>query len=87
MNTILFSRRHHLGNNQYVIPFICTDLKGIRVELSRLDRSEAENKVLDTIQDRITLALQKYGFDLYSLNFSSMSITAIDVKSIKESGK
>ena len=87
MNTILFSRRHHLGNNQYVIPFACSDLKGIRLELSRLDRSEAENKVLDTIQDRITLALLNRGFDVETVNFSSMSITAIDVKSIKESGK
>ena len=64
MNTILFSRRHHLGNNQYVIPFACSDLKGIRLELSRLDRSEAENKVLDTIWDRITLALLNRGFDV-----------------------
>ena len=87
MNTILFSRRHHLGNNQYVIPFACSDLKGIRVELSRLDRSEAENKVLGTIYDRITLALQNRGLELKSVNFSSMSITAIDVKSIKENGK
>ena len=76
MNTILFSRRHHLGSNRYVIPFICTDLKGIRVELSRLDRSEAENKVLDTIQDRITLALLNRGFDVEIVNFSSMRITA-----------
>ena len=87
MNTILFSRRHHLGNNQYVIPFACSDLKGIRLELSRLDRSEAENKVLHTIYDRITLALQSRGLELKSVNFSSMSITAIDVKSIKENGK
>jgi len=76
MNTIYYSKRHELKPNYYVIPFSCTDLGSINTEALRIDRSDAENKVLDIIRDRITLALQNHGLELESVNFRNMSISA-----------
>ena len=77
MNTIFFSRRHELHTNYYVIPFSCSDLMNIDTEVSFRDRTESTQKALDTITDRIALALYNQGFILQSVNFSSMSISAI----------
>ena len=77
MNTIYFSRRHELKPNYYVIPFSCSDLMDIDTEVSFRDRTETAQKVLDTITDRITLALLNNGYILQSVNFSSMSISCI----------
>ena len=86
MNTIFFSKRHELRKNYFVIPFSCSDLMNINTEVSARDRTETEQKVLDIIVDRITLALYNQGFILQSVNFSSMSISAIvDEKSTKVS--
>ena len=86
MNTIFFSRRHELHTNYYVIPFSCSDLMNIDTEVSFRDRTESTQKALDTITDRIALALYKQGFFLQSVNFSSMSISAIiDTKAVQQS--
>ena len=86
MNTIFFSRRHELRKNYFVIPFSCSDLMDIDTEVSHRDRTETAQKVLDTIRDRITLALYNQGFILQSVNFRNMSISAIvDEKSTKVS--
>ena len=77
MNTIFFSRKHELRKDYYVIPFSCSDLMYINTEVSFRDRTETEQKVLDTIVDRITLALYNQGFILQSVNFRNMSISAI----------
>ena len=77
MNTIFFSRRHELRKDYYVIPFSCSDLMDINTEKLHRDRTETEQKVLDTIVDRITLALLRNGYILQSVNFSSMSISCI----------
>lgn len=77
MNTIFFSKRHELRKNYYVIPFSCSDLMNINTEVSFRDRTETEQKVLDIIVDRITLALYNNGFILQSVNFRNMSISAI----------
>jgi len=77
MNTIYFSKRHELRTNYYVIPFSCSDLMDIDTEVSYRDRTETEQKVLDTITDRITLALYNQGYILQSVNFSSMSLSVI----------
>ena len=86
MNTIFFSRRHELKRGYYVMPFSCSDLMDIDTEVSARDRTETAQKVLDIIVDRITLALYNHGYILQSVNFSSMSISAIvDEKSTKVS--
>ena len=86
MNTIFFSRRHELKRGYYVMPFSCSDLKNIDTEVSFRDRTETTQKVLDTITDRITLALYNQGYILQSVNFSSMSISAIvDTKAVQQS--
>jgi hypothetical protein len=77
MNTIFFSKRHELRENYYVIPFSCSDLMNVDTEVSYRDRTEREQKVLDTITDRITLALLERGYILQSVNFSSMSVSCI----------
>ena len=86
MNTIFFSKRHELKRGYYVIPFSCSDLNSVNTEVLYRDRSETEQKVFDTITDRITLALYNQGFILQSVNFSSMSISAIvDTKAVQQS--
>jgi len=77
MNTIYFSRRHELKENYYVIPFSCSDLNNIDTEVSYRDRTETTQKVLDTIVDRITLALYNQGYILQNVSFRTMSISAI----------
>ena len=77
MNTIFFSRRHELRKNYFVIPFSCSDLKNIDTEVSYRDRTETTQKVLDTIVDRITLALYNQGYILQNVSFRTMSISAI----------
>ena len=77
MNTIYFSKRHELRKNYYVIPFSCSDLKNIDTEVSYRDRTETTQKVLDTIVDRITLALLNQGYHLVNVNFRNMAVTAI----------
>ena len=85
MNTIYFSRRYELKENYYVIPFSCSDLNNIDTEVSYRDRTETTQKVLDTIVDRITLALYNRGYILQSVNFSSMSVSAIvDTKVLEQ---
>jgi hypothetical protein len=78
MNTILLPLRQEIEPGKFVIPFTCSDIAklGIRTELSRFERSESENKVLDTVWDRITLALLERGFEVQTVNLSSMTITA-----------
>jgi hypothetical protein len=76
MNTIFFSKRHELRENYYVIPFSCSDLMNVNTEVSYRDRTETEQKVLDTITDRITLALLRNGYELKeAVNFRSMTIS------------
>ena len=77
MNTIYFSRRHELRKDYYVIPFSCSDLNLVDTEVLHRDRSEAQQKVLDTITDRITLALYNQGYILQNVSFRTMSISAI----------
>lgn len=76
MNTIFFSRRHELTQGYYVIPFSCSDLMDIDTEVSARDRTETAQKVLDTIRDRITLALLRQGYELVNVNFRNMSVSA-----------
>ena len=86
MNTIHFNKKYELRKDYYVIPFSCSDLMDIDTEVSFRDRTETAQKVLDTITDRITLALYNQGFILQSVNFSSMSISAIvDTKAVQRS--
>ena len=77
MNTIFFSKRHELRKDYYVIPFSCSDLMDIDTDRLHRDRTETEQKVLDTITDRITLALYNQGYILQSVNFRNMSLSAI----------
>jgi len=77
MNTIFFSKRHELRKDYYVIPFSCSDLMNVNTEVSFRDRTETEQKVLDTIVDRITLALLNQGYILQSVNFRNMSVSCI----------
>ena len=77
MNTIFFARKHELRKNYFVIPFSCSDLMNINTDKLHRDRTETEQKVLDTIVDRITLALYNNGFILQNVNFRNMAISAI----------
>ena len=77
MNKILFSQRHELTPGKFVMHFNCPDLQDVRTELSPWARSSFENEKITSVRDRITLSLQNKGFNVESVNFSSMSITAI----------
>ena len=45
---------------------------------------DAENKVLGTVSDRITLALQERGYEVVGISFWSMLISAVksEVKNV-----
>ena len=75
VNTIYFSKRYELRDDYYVIPFSCSDLMDIDTLKLHRDRTETEQKVLDTITDRIALALLNKGFILQSVNFRNMAIS------------
>ena len=77
MNTILFSQRHELTPGKFLMKFSCSDLLNVDTELSPWARSSFENEKITSVRDRITLSLQNKGFNVESVNFSSMSITAI----------
>ena len=77
MNTIFFNKKQELRKDYYVIPFSCSDLMDIDTLKLHRDRTETEQKVLDTITDRIALALLNKGFILQSVNFSSMSLSVM----------
>jgi len=76
MNKIYFSQRQYFRLGLFVIPFSCSDLQYVRTELSPWARTDIENDTISSIRERIELALQKLGFEVKSINFSSMSITA-----------
>ena len=77
MNTILFSQRHELTPGKFVMHFTCPDLQNVRTELSPWARSSFENEKITSVRDRITLSLQKVGFEVETISYRSMSITAI----------
>jgi hypothetical protein len=77
MNTIFFSKRHELRENYYVIPFSCSDLMNVNTEVSYRDRTESEQKVIQSVMDRITKALYNQGYILQSVNFRNMSVSCI----------
>lgn len=76
MNTIYFAQRHELKPGYYVMKFSCSDLKLVRTEVLHCDRTEAEQKVFNSIRDRITSALLAQGYEVENINYSSMSISA-----------
>ena len=77
MNKIYFAEKFELAPGKFVMKFSCSDLKAVRTELSPWARSSFENDTITSIRERIALSLQKVGFEVQSINFSSMSITAI----------
>jgi exosome complex RNA-binding protein Rrp42 (RNase PH superfamily) len=77
MNKIYFAKKHELSPGKFVMPFTCSSLWHVRTELSPWARTNIENDTITSIRERITSSLQKVGFEVQSINFSSMSITAI----------
>jgi hypothetical protein len=82
MNTIFYSKRHELKRNYYVIPFSCSDLMNVNTEVSYRDRTETEQKVIQSVMDRITKALYNQGYILQSVNFRNMSVSCMSVSCI-----
>ena len=80
MNTIFYSKKQEIRPNTFVIPFTCTDITGIDTDCRPHERTDAENRVLGTAADRITLALQKRGFEVVGVNFRNMAITAVQTE-------
>jgi hypothetical protein len=85
MNTIFFSRKHELKPGYYVIPFSCSDILNVNTEALARDRTDYEFNLLHSVRGRITKALLDQGFELVSLNFSSMSISATSTKAVQQS--
>jgi hypothetical protein len=78
MNKIYFAQKYELAPGKFVMKFSCSDLKAVRTELAPWARSSFENDTLiSSIRERIELSLQKVGFEVQNINFSSMSITAL----------
>ncbi len=77
MNKIYFAEKFELAPGKFVMKFSCSDLKDVRTELSPWARSAFENEKMTSVWERITLSLQKVGFEVQNINFDSMSITAL----------
>jgi exosome complex RNA-binding protein Rrp42 (RNase PH superfamily) len=77
MNKIYFAQKFELAPGKFVMKFSCSSLWHVRTELSPWARTNIENDTISSIRERITSSLQKVGFEVQSINFSSMSITAI----------
>jgi hypothetical protein len=77
MNKIYFAQKHELAPGKFVMPFSCSDLKDVRTELSPWARTAIENEKMTSVWDRITSALQKAGFEVETISYRSMSITAL----------
>ena len=77
MNKIYFAEKFELAPGKFVMKFSCSDLKAVRTDLSPWARSSFENDKITSIRERITLSLQKVGFEVQNINFDSMSITAL----------
>ena len=76
MNTIHYGAKEEL-NGRFLMKFSCSDISGIRTDLRPHERTDTENKLLGTVSDRITLALQERGYEVVSISFWSMLISAV----------
>ena len=76
MNKILFSEREEIRPNTFLFPFRCSDAKSIRTELRPAERSDIENERLKLLHERITSVLQSRGYEVVSISFWSMLISA-----------
>mgnify|MGYP003343219076 FL=1 len=79
MNTIHLKNRYELSPKYYVIPFSCSDIVGINTNLRPAERTDTENRLLGAVWDRITLVLQKHGYEVKMVNFRSMTISAVKI--------
>ena len=79
MNTIHFSKKQELQSGKFVIPFSCSDIEGIRTFLRPAERKDYENQIINQVWNRITLVLQKHGFEVQMVNFRNMAITAVKI--------
>ena len=77
MNKIYFAQKFELAPGKFVMKFSCPDLLNVDTELLPWARSSFENEKITSIRERITLSLQKVGFEVESIRFNSMSITAL----------
>ena len=83
MNTIYFAQRHELKRGDkivYVMNFSCSELEHVDTLKSARDRTEYESTKMADVRDRITKVLRNKGFEVESVNFSSMSISARKVE-------
>jgi len=79
MNTIFFSQRTELKRGDktiFVIPFSTSDLQHVDTLKYARDRTEYESTKIADVVDRVTKVLRNKGFEVVSVNFSSMSISA-----------
>ena len=77
MNTIHFSKKQELQSGKFVIPFSCSDIVGINTNCRPHERTDTENRLLGAVWDRITLVLQKHGFEVQMVNFRNMTVSAV----------
>lgn len=83
MNTIYFAQRHELKRGDkivYVMNFSCSELEHVDTLKYAHFRTEYESAKIADIWDRITKVLRNKGFEVESVNFSSMSISARKVE-------
>ena len=78
MNTIHYGKKEEL-QGRFLIPFSCSDIVGINTNLRPHERKDTENRLLGAVWDRITLVLQKHGYEVKMVNFRSMTISAVKI--------
>ena len=75
MNKILFKEAQPLGNDTILVPFICSDINGMRLDEPAINRTDNENVMAVVILKRIRAVLNTAGFELVDFSFRSMTLS------------
>lgn len=82
-NRILLRNAVTLANGNLLVPFSCSDIGTMHLHESRLNRTEAENAMADSIRDRLVSALTNTGYQLEGISFTAMRLTLKPTNPVK----
>jgi len=86
-NKILFNQAkpHHSSTHGEVliVPFVCEDAKGLRLDEPTHNRSERENDMAWSIVGRLTKALTDRGYIMVNFSFTSWTVTVKPTNPVK----
>jgi len=86
-NKILFNQakphRSSTHGEVLIVPFVCEDAKGLRLDEPTHNRSERENDMAWSIVGRLTKALTDRGYIMVNFSFTSWTVTVKPTNPVK----